>query len=82
MGRWLATLAIAALLMLDLALPVTGVGRRGNESAVRAEATSAAPLLGEPFPGVTLTLVDGRTLRTEDLHGHATLLVFERSVDW
>jgi cytochrome oxidase Cu insertion factor (SCO1/SenC/PrrC family) len=82
MGRWLATLAIVALLALDLALPVTGVGRRGNESAVRAEATSPAPLLGQLFPDVTLTLVDGQTLRTEDLHGHATLLVFERSVDW
>jgi cytochrome oxidase Cu insertion factor (SCO1/SenC/PrrC family) len=82
MGRWLATFAIVALLVLDLALPVTGVGRRGNESAVRAEATGAAPVLGEPFPDVILTLVDGGALRTEDLHGHATLLVFERSVDW
>jgi hypothetical protein len=82
MGRWLATLAIAALLVLDLALPYTGIGRRGHEAVVRDEVATAVPAVGKPFPPMSLALVDGGTIRTEDLRGHATLLVFERSVDW
>jgi cytochrome oxidase Cu insertion factor (SCO1/SenC/PrrC family) len=77
----LATLGIVALLVLDLALPSTDIGRRGT-SAARDDLPSAAPELGEPMPDFSLVDLDGRMIRPSDLLGHRVLLTFERSVDW
>jgi len=80
-GRILATLGIAALLALDLALPSTDIGRRGT-SAVRDDVPAAAAKIGEPMPDFSLVDLDGRVLRPSDLLGHRVLITFERSVDW
>ncbi len=80
-GRLLATLAILALLALDLALPSTPIGRRGP-GAVRDDVPAAAAKLGAPMPDFALVDLDGRAIRPSDLLGHRVLLTFERSVDW
>ena len=80
-GRSLATLAIAALLALDLALPATPIGRRGT-SAGRDDVPAALAKLGGTLPDFALVDLDGRALRPSDLLGHRVLLTFERSVDW
>jgi cytochrome oxidase Cu insertion factor (SCO1/SenC/PrrC family) len=80
-GRVLATLGIAALLALDLALPSTDIGRRGT-SAARDDLPTATPKIGERMPDFSLEGLDGRPIRTADLLGHRTLITFERSVDW
>jgi hypothetical protein len=82
MLRWLATAGIVLLLALDLALPWTGVGRRGHSSEVRADAPAAVARTGEPFPDVALADLSGAPLRPSDFRGHRVLLTFERSLDW
>lgn len=82
MLRWLATAAIGLLLVLDLALPATSIGRRGTEAALRADVPGAAGVLGQTLPDFTLPDLDGVPVRLSDLRGHAVLLTFERSVDW
>lgn len=80
-GRVLATLVILALLVLDLALPSTDIGRRGT-SAARDDVPSAAAELGGKLPDFSLVDLDGHRIGPADLLGHRVLLTFERSVDW
>ena len=82
MLRWLATLGIAALLVLNLLVPSTPIGRRAAEAAVRNEAPNAVAKLGSRLPDFTLLDLDGEPFRITDLHGHRVLLTFERSLDW
>lgn len=79
--RALATVALAALLLLNLALPTTSIGRRGSETQVRADVTSEL-LIGKSLPPLELVGLDGRVFTREDLLGHRVLITFERSVDW
>jgi cytochrome oxidase Cu insertion factor (SCO1/SenC/PrrC family) len=80
--RWLATLIIAALLLLDLFIPSTSLGRRGTEQDTRREASQSVVRLGEPLPDLALLDLEGRPLDLNALRGHRVLLTFERSVDW
>jgi hypothetical protein len=80
--RWLATAAIALLFVLDLALPSTPIGRRGNEAQVRSDISSAAVRVGETLPDFSMQDLSGQLVRSSDLRGHRVLLTFERSVDW
>ena len=82
MLRWLATLAILALLVLDFVLPGTSIGRRGAEAAVRSDVPGAVGAIGERLPDFTLPDLDGVPVRLADLRGHRVILTFERSVDW
>ncbi len=79
--RSLATLALLALLGLNVMLPSTSIGRRGTESLVRADIESQV-LLGGRLPALQLVGLDGRVYSREDLLGQRVLLTFERSVDW
>lgn len=81
-GRWLATLAIVALLALDVVLPATPLGRRGDEATVRADVASAVLAPGDRWPEPELTDLEGRPIDWADLRGHRVLVTFERSVDW
>lgn len=80
--RWLATLAIALLFVLNAALPYTPLGVRHNERAVRAVVPAAAKLVGQALPALAFEDGEGRAVRLGDLIGRPILLVFERSVDW
>jgi len=80
--RWLATAAIVALLALDLFIPGSVMGRRGNEAAARDEVPGAARWLGRSLPDLDLLDLEGRPLALSDFRGHRVLLAFERSVDW
>jgi len=82
MLRWLGTLAIALLFALNVTLPNTAIGRRGNETRVRHEARGVAEQVGHPLSDFTLEDIDGEPVRLSDLRGHRVLLTFERSVDW
>ena len=82
MWRWLGTVGILLLLVVDWALPVTPVGRRGVEAQVRSDIASAAIRVGEKLPDFTLHDIDGSPVRLADLRGQRVLLTFERSVDW
>lgn len=82
MLRWLATAAIAALLLLDLFLPQTSLGRRGAEAALREEVPTSRVEVGHPFPSTRLVELDGEPFDVASLRGHRVLLTFERSVDW
>lgn len=82
MLRWVATLAIAALLLLDVALPYTAVGRRGDEARLRADVEGAWDRVGAPLPELALRDLDGHPVRIADFRGHPLLVTFERSVDW
>ena len=82
MLRWLATAAIAALLLLDLMLPSLDMGRRGSEAAVRSDVPHAVGRIGERLPDFTLPDLDDTPVRLSDLRGHPVLVTFERSVDW
>ena len=82
MLRWLATLLIAALFVLNLWLPSSSLGRRGNERTVRAHVPAAASWIRQRLPDLAFEDLGGRVVRTADLLGHPLLLVFERSVDW
>ncbi len=80
--RWLATIAIAAILVLDACLPRTTLGRRGSDPELRADVSGAVALVGEPLPDFELRDLDGNPLRAADLRGHPLVITFERSVDW
>ena len=80
--RWLATAVIVALFGLNLWMPSTPLGRRGTEREVRTHVPAASSWLGQTLPALSFEDLDGRPVRTDDLLGHAVLLVFERSVDW
>jgi cytochrome oxidase Cu insertion factor (SCO1/SenC/PrrC family) len=80
--RWTATIVIAALFVLNLMLPGTSIGRRGNETQVRDEAPGVAASVGQVMPDFTLADLEGEPVRLSDLRGHRVLLTFERSVDW
>jgi cytochrome oxidase Cu insertion factor (SCO1/SenC/PrrC family) len=82
MMRWLATALIAALFALNLWLPHSPLGRRGNERSVRAHVPALPGLVGQKLPDFAFEDLDGRPAHTVDLRGHPLLLVFERSVDW
>ena len=82
MWRWLGTVGILLLLVLDWALPATPVGRRGVDAQVRADIASAAVRVGEKLPDFTLNDIDGSPVRLADFRGQRVLLTFERSVDW
>jgi hypothetical protein len=79
--RGLATLAILALLGLNIMLPSTSIGRRGTEAKVRSDVENHIAL-GQRLPELKLVGLDGRAYTREDLLGHRVLLTFERSVDW
>ena len=81
-ARRLTSAAILALLVLALALPYTGIGRRGNERETRLDARSPALAIGRRLPELGLEDLSGRPLRLEDFRGKRVLLTFERSVDW
>ena len=80
--RWIATLIIAGLFVLDLMLPVTGIGRRGNEAMARADVPDVVGKVGEQLPDLAFEDLRGQRVALNDLRGHPTLLIFERSVDW
>ncbi len=82
MLRWLATLAIGGLLLLAFALPTTSLGRRGTDTALRADIDTFVGREGETLPDFTLPDLEGNPVRLSDLRGHRVLLTFERSVDW
>lgn len=82
MLRWLATAGIALLLLLDLALPWTPLGRRGHEARLRADVPGAVFALGERLPDFGVEDLEGRPVRLSDFRGKQVLLTFERSLDW
>ena len=82
MLRWLATAVIAALLVLVWFLPGTSLGRRGSESALRADAAAAVPQEGGVLPDFELNDIDGSPVRLADFRGKRVLITFERSLDW
>ena len=82
MMRWTGSVVIGLLLVIALALPWTGVGRRGTDGEVRSDIDGAVGAVGDTLPHIELLDLDGGPLRLEDLRGHRVLLTFERSVDW
>jgi len=82
MLRWIATTLILALLGLDIALPITPLGRRGNDPTTRLEVDSAVGTPGELLPELALLDLEGQPLRLADMRGHPLIVTFERSVDW
>jgi len=80
--RWLATAAIAALLVLDVVLPHTSLGRRGPEALQRADVAGVTVQVGAPAPDVSLRTLEGAPLSLARFRGHPLLVTFERSVDW
>lgn len=82
MLRWLATAVIVLLFVLDVFLPSTDIGRRGNEAIRRAEVEGVADSVGSELADFSLPDIEGELVRLADLRGHRVLLIFERSVDW
>lgn len=80
--RWLATGIIAALFVLNLMLPGTDIGRRGHEAQARADIDGAVGKVGERLPEFHLEDLRGQVVSLNEMRGHPTLLIFERSVDW
>lgn len=80
--RWLATAAIGLLFILNLALPITDIGRRGSETLARADIASSTVRIGETLPAFRMQDLSGEIVDSADLRGHRVLLTFERSVDW
>lgn len=79
--RFLASLVVLALLGVDFLLPSQPLTARGPENRVRQDVETALEIGGE-LPAFELRALDGRIQTQEDLVGHRTLLIFERSVDW
>ena len=79
--RGFASLALLALLALNVMLPSTSIGRRGTEVTVRQDVVSKVAL-GQSLPELELRGLDGRVYSREDLLGQRVLLTFERSADW
>ena len=82
MGRILASIVIALLLVLDLALPYTPLGRRGTEARVRRDIPGAIGEIGQTLPPFTLLDLAGAPVRLSDFRGRRVVLTFERSIDW
>ncbi len=82
MGRMLATVLIAGLLILDVMLPATPLGRRGTDPAPRVEVEGAVGTVGQAMPDFTLPDLDGQPVRLSDFRGKRVILTFERSLDW
>lgn len=82
MLRWVATLGILALFVLDVVLPWTPIGRRGRSAEVRADAPQAVARVGEAFPDFEIPTLDGGAIRLSSLRGRPVLLMFDRSLDW
>ena len=82
MGRIVATVVIGLLFVLNLALPSTPLGRRGNEALARADVEGAVGTIGRPLPELTLEDLEGNALDLGDFRGHPLVITFERSVDW
>ncbi len=82
MGRILASVVIALLLVLDLALPYTPLGRRGTEARVRHDIPGAIGEIGQRLPPFTLLDLEGAPVRLSDFRGRRVVLTFERSIDW
>lgn len=85
MLRWIATVVIVLLFLLDLALPATSIGRRGNEAVTRSDISTSIAREGMALPPAALrglVDLDGRPLQLADFRGHRVLITFERSVDW
>lgn len=82
MLRWLASAGIVLLLALDVYMPQTSLGRRGNEARERFDADGAAGELGGFLPDLGFEDIDGVPVRLSDYRGQRVLLTFERSVDW
>jgi cytochrome oxidase Cu insertion factor (SCO1/SenC/PrrC family) len=80
--RILATVVIGLLLVLDLALPTTSIGRRGSEASARLDLDGAFHAVGAPLPALSLRDLDGQRVSLDQFLGHRVLLTFERSVDW
>ena len=81
-GRVLATAAIVLLLLLDVALPYTDLGRRGSDPIPRLDIAEALGRVGELLPPLDLVGLDGGRVRLADFRGKRVLLTFERSLDW
>lgn len=79
--RGLASLALLGLLVLNLMLPSTSIGRRGTEAAARSDVANQL-VMGQGLPELELVGMDGRVYSREDLLGQRVLMTFERSVDW
>ena len=82
MLRWTATAVIAALFVLNLALPSTSIGRRGSDPEPRRDVPGLFGENGTPLPKLHLVNINGDVSKATDLLGHRLLLIFERSVDW
>lgn len=82
MMKWLATVAILALMALVVVAPSLSIGRRGNEALARADVPSATLAIGDAVPRLALQRLDGQPFDLASLRGHRVLLTFERSVDW
>ena len=82
MGRILASVVIALLLVLDIALPYTPLGRRGTEARVRRDIPGAIGEIGQTLPPFTLLDLEGAPVRLSDFRGRRVVLTFERSIDW
>jgi len=82
MLRWLATVVLLGLFVLNLWMPSSPLGRRGTERTVRAYVPAAASWVGQRLPELAFEDLDGRVVSSADRLGHPLLLVFERSVDW
>lgn len=82
MGRIAATVALGLLLVLDIALPWTPLGRRGREAAERLDEPRAVGRVGETLPDLSFVDFEGREVKLSDFRGHPTVITFERSVDW
>jgi cytochrome oxidase Cu insertion factor (SCO1/SenC/PrrC family) len=82
MFRWIATVLIGLLFVLNGMLPGTDIGRRGNEAAARSEVDGVASAVGTQLADFDLRDIEGEPVRLASLRGHRVLLTFERSVDW
>ena len=81
MTRWIWTAVLGALLALTVALPHTGIGRRGTEALLRTDVDTQIRV-GQKLPPLAFEDFDGRVVRLDDLRGQRVLLTFERSLDW
>ncbi len=82
MIRWIATILLAAGIVLVIAAPSTPIGRRGSETAARQEAPQSLLAIGDTVPPLALQHLDGTPFDLSSLQGHRVLITFERSVDW
>jgi len=80
--RVLATLGILGLLVLNLMLPFTSLGRRGTEARQRTDIAGIVGEIGGYLPDLAFVDIDGNPVRLSDYRGNRVLLTFERRVDW